>query len=382
MLLLVYVHAFNLHPRYLAPMTLVEESASPATVMQYLLANGLLRFRIPLLFAISGCLFALRDEAGVSHWGRVRRRLRTLGVPYLAWSAIALAITWGFEQWPVTRGWVASAALSPFGPERAFVSDYTWREVLQRWIGIPAAFQLWFLLALLALNLLYPWISRGVTRWPRALFGVFGLLWIVGLELPVVTTAGLLFFTLGVWLARSGRDVSAPPAWFRTPEMLALWLSLAAVHTTLAFAVEQMSGPRAMGMLLLYRGIETSGLLVAWFGGRVLAERAMARPWFAWLTGSSFVIYALHVPLVNYVTEGALARVGTGPGASLAVYLLVPIGVIAMAVMVGTVLRGVVPGVYGVLTGGRGVPARVRAPLPAATIVEHPAIAAGGRTML
>ncbi|MCU0647332.1 MAG: acyltransferase, partial [Gemmatimonadaceae bacterium] len=139
MVLLVYVHAFNLHPRYLHPMTLVEEPASPATVVQYLLANGLLRFRIPMLFAISGYLFALRDEAGVSHWTRVSRRLRTLGVPYVAWSAIALAITWALEQWAVTRGWVVSASLSPFGPEKALLRDHTVGDVASRWLFVPAA---------------------------------------------------------------------------------------------------------------------------------------------------------------------------------------------------------------------------------------------------
>lgn len=51
MVLLVYVHAFNLQPRYLQPMTLVEAPATWDNVMQYLFANGLLRFRIPILFS-------------------------------------------------------------------------------------------------------------------------------------------------------------------------------------------------------------------------------------------------------------------------------------------------------------------------------------------
>ena len=74
MVLLVYVHAFNLQPRYLQPMTLVEAPATWDNVMQYLFANGLLRFRIPILFAISGYLFARRDT-------------------WPAWSVVCVALT-------------------------------------------------------------------------------------------------------------------------------------------------------------------------------------------------------------------------------------------------------------------------------------------------
>jgi hypothetical protein len=222
---------------------------------------------------------------------------------------------------------------------------------------VPAAFQLWFLRALLLLNLLYPLIGRALDRKPRLFFGVVGVLWLIGLELPGVTNAGLLFFSLGVWFARSGVDIVATPSWFRTRWMLLLWIALCATHTSIAFGFEQMNGWARFGMMLLYRGIELSGLLVAWIGGRALADWAMRRAWFAWLTGSSFVIYALHVPLVNYVTEGALQRVGTSPGASLGVYLVAPIAVMVFAVLVGTVLRAATPTLYGVLTGGRGLPA-------------------------
>ena len=63
MALLIYVHGYNLHPRYLQPFTPVQEELGPGTWLQYLLANGLLRFRIPILFAISGYLLARRDGA-------------------------------------------------------------------------------------------------------------------------------------------------------------------------------------------------------------------------------------------------------------------------------------------------------------------------------
>ena len=71
-----------------------QDALGPGTWLQYLLANGLLRFRIPILFAISGYLLARRDGAE-PHGARVRRRLRTLGLPYLLLSLLVVAASAG-----------------------------------------------------------------------------------------------------------------------------------------------------------------------------------------------------------------------------------------------------------------------------------------------
>lgn len=355
MVLLVYVHAYNLEPRYLQPGTLVDAPATWDNVLQYLLANGLLRFRIPILFAISGYLFAWRDTGAVPHRTRLLRRARTLGIPYLAWSAIAIAATWALEQWAVGRALVASAALSPFGPDAAFVGQYSAGQLLLRWLVVPVAFQLWFLRSLLVLTALYPLVRIAVTRWPRAYFAVAGLLWLPGGGVFLVESEGLLFYALGVWLAAREVDVTTRPRWVWPVPMALAWLVLCAVKTGMAFAIDAYSGPQWLAMLLLHRAGELLGLVVAWYGLDRLAQAAMARDWFRWLTAFSFIIYVMHVPLVNYATEAAL-NYGAGiPHVALLAYLLVPVAVIATAVLTGLLLRTVARPVYGVLTGGRGL---------------------------
>jgi fucose 4-O-acetylase-like acetyltransferase len=81
MTLLVFVHGYNLNVRYLQPFTVVDEHLTVNTFLQYFLANGIFRFRIPMLFIISGYLFASRDTKPYGE--RVKRRLQTLLVPYL-----------------------------------------------------------------------------------------------------------------------------------------------------------------------------------------------------------------------------------------------------------------------------------------------------------
>jgi fucose 4-O-acetylase-like acetyltransferase len=62
MVLLVFVHAYTLNNRYLQPFTTVDEPITFNTFTPYFLANGIFRFRIPMLFLISGYLFTLRDN--------------------------------------------------------------------------------------------------------------------------------------------------------------------------------------------------------------------------------------------------------------------------------------------------------------------------------
>lgn len=354
MILLIYVHAFNLHPRYLNPWTQVVEPFTPGTALQYFLANGLLRFRISILFAISGYLFAWRDGTE-PHGARVRRRLLTLGLPYVLWSLLWLLVLWALEHFPITQQAVVDAEISPFRP-RQLLSQYTSGEILQRWLVMPAPFQLWFLRSLLVYNLAYPWLKKAILRRPGIYFGVAGVLWFFTVPLPLVEGEGLLFFGLGVWLALRGRDVLAPPTWFRLGIFAGLWLGTCALNTWLAFqGGTHFSAPAMTTMLALYKIGEISGMLTAWYGLNGLVCWCMARPWFRWLTGFSFMIYVLHVPFVNYATELALRYGRTVPHIHLLTYLVLPLLIAAMSVGVGALLRWAAPSVYAVLTGGRGL---------------------------
>ena len=354
MVLLIYVHAYNLHPRYLQPWTAVAEPFTWGTGLQYFLANGLLRFRIPILFAISGFLLARRDDTE-PHSTLVKRRFRTLGLPYLLWSLIWLVALWALEQFPITRQAIIAAEISPFWP-RQLLSQYSAGEVLLRGLVIPAPFQLWFLRSLLIYNLAYPLLRKAIRLRPGIYFGVAGVLWLTMLPLPLVEGEGLLFFGLGIWLGLSGRDVQASPRWFRLGWFSLLWLGASVLKTWLAFRVgADKSWTITIGMLALHKLGEISGMLTAWFGLDALVQRAMAQGWFRWLAGFSFMIYVLHVPFVNYATELAL-RYGRGiPHLYLLTYLVVPLVVISVSVTLGAVLRQLAPRTYALLTGGRGL---------------------------
>lgn len=347
MVLLVFVHGYNLEQRYLQPFTIVGETLTFTSFFEYFTANGIFRFRIPMLFVISGYLFALGDTQ--AYKSRLITRARTLLLPYVLWSAFGLLLTWGLEQYTTTTVFVRAANLSQ--P----IMNYSWQDVLFRLFIYPIPFQLWFIRVLFFYNAAYPLMLKAVSTSPKIWFAVVGLLWIAPPGGAIVfESEGLLFFSLGIWLQKTQWNIDEPPQWLNVKFLTAAWIAAAAAKTILAFQGE-LNGWAFPTLLLLFRFVEFSGLLVAWFGMNWLVRWCMAQRWFVWSSGFSFMIYALHVPLVNYLLHPAFQQWGGLPMYRLILYFALPLALVGLSISVGAVLRRLAPPVYGVLTGGRGL---------------------------
>jgi fucose 4-O-acetylase-like acetyltransferase len=359
MFLLVFVHGYNVEPRYLQPWTTPTEPLTATGFVEYLLANGLLRFRIPMLFIISGYLFALHDEQ--PHKQRVRKRLRTLLAPYLIWSAFGILLTFVLELHPSVGGGIANSHVVQIDDTRMLLHDYRWYEIAARWLFFPVSFQLWFVRVLLIYNLAYPLIVKAVTR--RAsryvFFSLAALLWLATFDLVFVEGEGLLFFALGVWMQKTGFSIETPRPWLNPTGWFIAFVGLAVLKTWLAFQGLSLLGNGVYPLLtVLHKSMVISGLVACWFGCDAVVRWFMARPWFVWLSAFSFMIYALHAPLVVYLIDAAIAMLQPMPAARLLAFVLLPLAVIAFCVATGAALRRFTPGLYGLLTGGRGMGAQ------------------------
>ncbi len=356
MFLLVFVHGYNVEPRYLQPWTTPTEPLAATAFVEYLLANGLLRFRIPMLFIISGYLFALHDEQ--PHKQRVRKRLRTLLAPYLIWSAFGILLTFVLELHPYTRGGIASSHVVQIDDTRMFIHDYRWYEVAIRWIFLPVSYQLWFIRVLLVYNLAYPLIVKAVQHKTGryVFFSLAALLWLATFDLVFVEGEGLLFFSLGVWIQKTGFSIESPKSWLNPARWLIAFVGLAVLKTWLAFRGQSLLGNSVYPLMtLLHKGTVISGLIACWYGGDAVVRWFMARPWFVWLSAFSFMIYAMHAPLVAYLIDPAIQALQPMPAARLLAFILLPLAIIAACVASGAALRRITPAFYGLLTGGRGM---------------------------
>lgn len=356
MFLLVFVHGYNLEMRYLQPWTTPTEALTPTGFVEYLLADGLFRFRIPMLFIISGYLFALHDDQ--PHKQRVRKRLRTLLAPYVIWSAVGILLTFALELFPYTRSIVAGSHVVQIDDTRMLIHDYHWYEVLARWLFFPVSYQLWFIRVLLIYNLAYPWILKAVTGQQSRyiFFGIALLFWMATFGLIFVEGEGLLFFSLGVWIQKSNFSIETPKSWLNPVGWFIAFLAMATLKTWLAFEGLSLIGNKVYPLItFLHKGTVISGLIACWFGGDAVVRWFMARQWFVWLSAFSFMIYALHAPLVAYFIDPTIALLHSLPSPQLAAFVLLPLAVIMVCVGLGALLRSLLPKTYSLLTGGRGL---------------------------
>lgn len=356
MVFLVFVHGYNLNDRYLQPWTTPNEALTVTTFIEYLLANGLLRFRIPLLFIVSGYLYALHDE--LPNKKRVGKRMQTLLVPYLLWSAIALVLFYLLELSEIGKRILIDSHLAQIDDTRLLVHDYAWYEILARWIFFPVAYQLWFIRVLLVYNLAYPFIRWCVTtRNARTVFFMLvTLFWLSTTGFVLIEGEGLLFFALGVWIQKANFNIETPRSFFNPKVWAFLFIGLALSKTVLAFYGVVWLGDAVFPVLLiLHKATVFSGLVTCWFGLDGLVRSCMRQSWFVWLTSFSFIIYALHVPLVAILINPMFEILHYMEGYRMITFFLLPLIIIIFCIGIGIVLRSFLPKVYSLLTGGRGI---------------------------
>lgn len=356
MFLLVFVHGYNLDIRYMQPWTVPGEALTFTTLTEYFLANGIFRFRIPMLFIISGYLYAYHDHRPYGQ--RTTKRLRTLLLPYLIWSAIGFGFTWLLEMFPPTQDIVASSNIVRIDDERVLLHDYHWYEMLVKWIILPVPYQLWFIRVLLIYNIAYPAIRWCVTnrtaRW--IFFGIAFLLWLGTAGFVFVEGEGLLFFSLGVWIQKTNFNIDIAGKRLNPAYWGIVFFTMAAIKTFLAFTGQPLLGNGIYPVLsVMHKLVIISGLIFAWYGCNSLVGWCTNRNWFVWLSAFSFMIYAMHAPLVAYATDAVFGIVSIIPNFRILTFILLPLAIIAICVLTGAVLRAVLPKVYGILTGGRGM---------------------------
>jgi fucose 4-O-acetylase-like acetyltransferase len=349
MIMVVLAHAYNNTERYLTPFSMIEDGFTINRYVQLLIANGLARWGIPMYFLISGYLNYPTKPRPYKEL--VRKRLRTLMLPYVLWSLFGLLLYWGVQHQDYLWQATVKANLEPFSSIK--IADHSIWQLLFRWLIWPLSFQLWFLRCLFVYAILTPFLVRRLAWNATLLLSVFGLMWFFNINMYWVEGDGLLFFSLGLWLQMRQTDVQTPPKWFRLDWFAAGWLAILLLKTALAFGSYHSINP--VMELFLFRLAQIPGVLVIWFGyDRLMRGRLPGRV-ILQLTTVTFIIYGMHVPLLHIVENVSLMYYGESQWVLWWVYVACSFGVIAICILIGMALRFLAPTLFGWLTGGRGL---------------------------
>ena len=254
--------------------------------------GGIAPVAVPYFFVVSGYFLSAHfDESG--WYGReLRKRVHSLLVPFVVWTAIAICL--------VTPIQIVADVLAgrPFGTTPNFSNG--------RWIGAigldprqsPSYVgALWYVRCLLLFVVLSPLFRFLVLR-----LGGFWLLTAFSLTLFHRSTAwsaypdlhnffdfwfslsGVFYFSLGMWI----RSVEMPRCNARLLSGFSILLSVSFLIAKACLCFQRITLPISLTALSIP------------FMMYVLWTLVPAAKWPAWLTGSSFPVFLMHMPISTY----------------------------------------------------------------------------------
>lgn len=311
--------------------------------VRYFLSDIVCRIAVPAFFFISGFLFFFKtDNFTFSvYWSKIKKRCRTLLIPYLFWNLVIIALFWLSQTFlpELTSG------------KSLLVKEYSVLDWLRAFWngndGMPADYPLWFIRDLMVVVFCSPIIYLGV-KYLRLFFIIpLGLLWLSGcwISVPGFSVDAFFFFSLGAYYGITKKQfiVDSDKLF---PLSLAIYIILAVVM--FVFKDSSLRFVSYMYKIGIVVGLSVAISTVS-YGIRTHSWKG--RPF---LANSSFFIYAYHALPLAFVSKLLIKIVDVQSDILLAlIYFVCPAIVILLGLFIYKILNSFFPKFTTVITGGR-----------------------------
>lgn len=302
---------------------------------------------IPLFFAISGFLFFFnveyRNDIDLlkKSLAKLGRRLRSLGIPYLAWSVLWTLVFFVLQSIPGSEQYFSN-------PDKV-ISNKGAGELLYLVLCNPLPYQFWFIRTAIALFCLSPMLAVALNRVGAWLVVGVGLVWLVGSpigftlgEYSLLPGSATFSFVLGAYLGLQRPFVS-----LQLPGTRWLWVPLLLCISAIAVVPDIYQRIDPAHMLLA-----SLGMLTVWYNYE-LCRDVLESDAAKWLGGSAFFVFAMHEPLLMIPTKLGGPFLSSHPIGILAGAFVVPVITIVGCVAVAKALKRHCRPAYTILNGGR-----------------------------
>ena len=316
---------------------------------------------VPVFFIISGYLFFFRGEFnGSVYRQKLRKRVRTLLIPYLLWNLIPILIhvlyllPFAFHQ-TVSE----EIHITPIRLFHTFFANYPNEGIFvvprldtsgSSGFPYPVNLPMWYVRELMVMVLLSPvvfWLIQRMGKWIIMLLGLVYFFY-YPLVMPegswgVLLSQAAFFFTCGAYcgihrinfVVALKRFTFVPLLYFVVASIDAF--TKGAVYNLYIFQADVLLGTVA-AVVIAARFIEL---------GRVHVNQTLAN--------SSFFVYALHTCVLFEVSKIVFIvfRLGDNVWSMLILYVATPLFTAALCVALYLLLKRFVPSLCNLLTGGR-----------------------------
>ena len=279
-------------------------------------SQGIARLAVPIFFFISGFLF-FQKVSSLSlelYRNKIKKRVRTLLVPYLLWNGILLVALIGLYF----VGYPYSVMKNGFSCEvlfKTFVGSF------HETGAFPLIYPLWFIRDLFCVCLISPLIYECIKILRLIFVFILGTVWILGGEIPILgyymmSMSALFFFSLGSYFSLLNLSVSE------------------IVH--------------------LHNLAILSGIIFVLWGTEYLLSHKNIAP-IPFLSSATFFVFAIHEPiLLSTIRKLCLRIIPVINTYTLVISYFISIGITTVVALgIYAVLRRICPKVLAVLNGGR-----------------------------
>ncbi len=315
---------------------LIERSKYVEVVIN-LFSNIIARVAVPLFFLISGYLLYLKESKFSSV---LRKKTKTILLPYLIWNILVVIFFFTAQSFSFTKLYFANPQniIRNFGFIDwidIFVGKFTERA------PYPIVYQFWFLRDLFILNLLFLIIKKAVDIFPIGILVLSLVLWLSGINIYIVSTEALLFFTLGYYIVKFSLDIKSIDS-IKIIDISVIYLITIIV---------ELFFPKSFVIIHNVNIIMGSVFFIKLTYYFVQNEKVYNV--LAWLEGFAFFVYAFHEPTLTIFKKLSVRIIPMHDSLILLQYFGVAILGISISLILGVFLKKTFPKIYAVLTGGR-----------------------------
>lgn len=324
-----------------------------ATFIQVFIGDGIARIAVPTFFLISGALFFRNFDGTFCNWGKkLKRRIFSLVIPYLFWSAFTFFAFFFAQKIP---------ALAPYFTTRN-QSQLSFKVLLDEIILSSYNSPLWYCRYLIVFTVLAVplyWIAK---KAPVILLGVTLYGWLAGFSIGFpVKWMGVFFYCLGAVISVHYEKIQkwTGKFWYGKKKTVITWISTALWILTLILRTahyckqdpSMMNDGKYDQFVMITQNI---GIVFGMIAGWGLYDLAVKNTEKIWKVSSySFLIFVCHHPLVNVIKKLLMKLFGVSEWSSLCVFFLSPLLSVGIILAVGYLIRRYLKPVWKFVTGGR-----------------------------
>jgi len=323
----------------LASGAVVAETTPFFEAFRYVIAK-IVAFSTPTIFYAISAVLLYRKEF---RWAdNMKKKLRTIGVPYLFWNAFWLLAFFLLQTLPVSQPYFSNPdnLIRNFKPADFLNAFYGFTGGADN-VYYPFYYPFWFMKDLFLLNVFSVAIKKACDRAPLLAYGAAFLAFVFNVNLFVIEPRSLFGFMLGYAIVTARLPISAAD---RVPWAHILLLYGAGIALEL-FVVR--------GDIAINRVNSLIGALFFAKLSRQFYIRPALNRLFSFLAPFPFAIFAFHEYGLTALKKALAMLLPQSVAMSWLLFFALPVAVVAYCVALALILRKLCPKALAVVTGGR-----------------------------